>query len=153
MTDTHPIRHPGPRETLPRLRGAVISVEVLVAFTLLTTLMAVAVPLVVRHGRLLVAARHYRLAVDELSNQLERLTSLPVDQVAAELGNLTPTDFTASHLPGAELNGQWQPADVGGRVVLHIVWDDRPRRAAPLSMAAWVFPPPAATPATGGNGR
>ncbi len=130
-------------------------VELLVAFTLLTTLMAVAVPLVVRHGRLLTAARHYRLAVDELSNQLERLSSLPADQVQVDLRDLAPTEFTASRLPGAELSGHWQPTDVGGRITLSIVWDDRRPDAPPLSMAAWVMPAsrPTANPTAEGPDR
>ena len=50
--------------------------EMLVAFTLLTSVLALSAPLVVRHGRVLVTARHYRLALEELSNQMERLTAL-----------------------------------------------------------------------------
>jgi hypothetical protein len=126
----------------------------LVALTLLSSFLAVSVPLVVRHGRLLVTARHYRLAIEELSNQLDRLTALPESQLQSELERLAPSPFTASRLPGAELSGELEPADVGTRIMLRIVWDAPQRRAASLSMAAWVLPTPeqASRQPTGGPG-
>lgn len=123
-----------------RLRSGTSTIEVLVAFTLLTSVLALSVPLVVRHGRVLLTARHYRLAVDELSNQLERLTSLPEAELQPALARLTPSTFTAARLPGAMLSGALEPADVGQRLTLKIVWDEPQRQAAPVSMAAWVLP-------------
>lgn len=130
---THP---PSRRRPCP----ATSSLEVLVALTLLTSVLACSVPLVVRHGRLLAAHRDYRLALDELSNQLDRLTALPEDQLPAALNQLAPSPFAAERLPGAELRGQLEPADIGQRLVLRLSWDEPQRRAAPVSMAAWILP-------------
>src|SRR5882724_7546940 len=92
----------------PRRTGT-SSIEVLVAFTLLSTALSLSLPLVVRHGRLLESCRHYRLALDELSNQLDRLTALPEADAQVALKQLKPSQFIAAKLPGAELSGQLQP--------------------------------------------
>ena len=60
----------------------------IVAFVLLSTVMSVATPLLVRHGRLLIDQRRYRLALDEVSNQLDRLTALSEEEARAALGQL-----------------------------------------------------------------
>jgi hypothetical protein len=56
------IVEPAFRLALRPPRRAVSSFEALVAFTLLTSVLGMSVPLVVRHGRLLTSARQYRLA-------------------------------------------------------------------------------------------
>jgi hypothetical protein len=124
-------------------RGAgVTTLELLVAFSLLTTVMAVATPLVVRHGRLLASARHYRLALEEVSNQLERLSALPEADVRSALASIEPSAFTAERLPGAEVSGTLTPAQYGARLSVQIVWDEPQRRSAPVSLAAWLSPDP-----------
>ena len=60
----------------PARRGT-SALEVLVSFILLGGVLAISTPLVVTHGRLLKAQRNYRMALDELSNQLDRLSALP----------------------------------------------------------------------------
>ncbi len=114
------------------------AIEVIVALSLLTTTLTLSLPLVVRHGRLLTAQRHYRLALDELSNQLERLTALPEDKLAEALQRLAASPFTASRLPGVELSGQLEPADIGARLTLELTWDEPRQRAAPVALAAWI---------------
>jgi hypothetical protein len=114
--------------------------ETLVSLTLLTTTMSVFVPMVVRHARLLTAEREYRLALDELSNQLERLTALPPADLPAEMGRLSPSEYAAAHLHGVKLTGELLPAEFGQRLTLRIVWDEPQRSAAPLSLAAWILP-------------
>lgn len=122
-----------------RCRGT-SSLEILVSFTLLSSVLAFATPLVVRHGRLLAAQRDYRLALDELSNQLERLTALPPAELPAAVEGLSPSDFAAAHLPGAELTAELTSADIGQRLTLKLSWDEPQRSAAPVTLAAWVVP-------------
>src|SRR5687768_13350247 len=93
-----------------RPRGA-SSIELVVSCTLLSVVLTGATGLVVRHGRLLAAHRDYQLALDEVSNQLERLTALPADDLPQALQQLKPSDFAAERLPGAELRGQLDAAD------------------------------------------
>ena len=130
-----------PIKTRRRNAGA-SSLEALVAFTLLTTTLSVFVPMVVRHGRLLTSQREYRLALDELSNQLERLTALPRQELAAQLDQLELSEYAAARLHGAALRGELQPADRGERLTLRIVWDESQRTAPPVALAGWVYPRP-----------
>jgi hypothetical protein len=119
-------------------RRAVSTFEALVAFTLLASVLGMSVPLVVRHGRLLTSARQYRLAVEELTNQLEQLSALPPGDLVDAVEAAKISEFTAATLRGAELSGEVEPVELGQRVTLHIVWDEAQRRTAPLSMTAWV---------------
>ena len=135
---SHEIKAPG--SARGQCRVGTLTLELLVAFSLLTTVLAVSVPLAVRHGRILVTERHYRLALEELTNQLDRLTALPSDDLPAELERLKPSSFTAQRLAGVRLEGALQPADVGQRLTLAITWDEPQRREAPLKLAAWILP-------------
>ena len=123
-------------------RRGTSSIEILMAFTLLSTVLAVATPLIVKQGRLLKEQRDYRLAIDELSNQLERLTGLSSQELSAAVEELRPSEFAAARLPGAELRGEVDPIDVGSRVTLQLWWDQPQRREAPVTLAAWVISPP-----------
>jgi len=126
------------RRCVPR-RG-VTSLEVIVAFTLLSGVLAVSTTLVVRHGRLLAEQRDYRLALDEVSNQLDRLAALPEEELSEAMEQLSPSPFTASRLPGAKLSGELEAAEMGQRITLRLVWDEPQRDTAPVSLAAWIFP-------------
>jgi Flp pilus assembly protein TadG len=123
-----------------RDRRGTSALEVLVAFTLLSSVLALSTPLVVAHGRLLKAQRNYRLALDELSNQLDRLTTLPEPDLPKALDELVPSPLTASRLPGATLRGQLAETELGKRVTVEIWWDEPNHQAAPLRLAAWVLP-------------
>jgi hypothetical protein len=117
------------------------SLDLLVAFTLLVAAIGVATPLVVQHGRLLKSHRNYRLALDELSNHLDRISALPLAELPRAIEQLTPSPFFIERLPGAKLSGELQPAESGTRVTLKLSWREAQRERAPLSMSAWVFPP------------
>ena len=113
-------------------RTATSTLEVIVAFTLLSGVMAALAPLVVKHRRLLTAQRDYRLALDEVSNQLERLTALPAEEISTALQQLKPSEFAAAKLPGVELRGELESIDFGRRLRLSLTWDEPERGAAPV---------------------
>jgi len=115
------------------------SLEILVAFSLLTTVMGVAMPLVVRHGRLLTAQREYRIALDELENQLDRLTALPETELSAAIKQLSPSEFVAARLHDAMLTGEITREEIGSRIMLRLSWDETHRREAPVMLSGWVF--------------
>lgn len=121
-------------------RHGSLLLELIASLGVLTTVIAVATPLTVRHGRILTAAREYRIAVEELSNQMERLTALPSDQQRPAIAELVVSDFAAKRLPGAELTAELTPVDVGDRLALNIVWDEPQRREAPVRLVAWIAP-------------
>ena len=79
----------------------------------------------------------YRLALDELSNQLDRLTSLPGDELSLAVKELQLTPFTAERLSDAKLVGEIAPTDVGQRVTLRLT--SRDPNGLKVSMAGWMF--------------
>jgi hypothetical protein len=113
-------------------------VELLVAFLLLVATLSISAPLVVRHERLLVDADHYRIALDELTNQLERLRATPASQIDAALELLKPSELTAQRLAGAKLASNVESGDSGRRVKLQLSWDEPQRRAFPVELVAWL---------------
>jgi len=123
-----------------RRRGGTTVLEIVISFTLLSTVLVFATPLVARHGRLLAAQRHYRLALDELSNQFERLSALPDVELPAAVEQLRPSSFAAGRLPGAEVHGELNAAEMGQRIILRLHWDEPGRRAAPVTLMAWFIP-------------
>jgi hypothetical protein len=127
-------------------RGGLSALEVFVALTLLSSGLTFCATLLVRHHRLNAEQRHYRVALDELSNQLERLGALPAGDVAAAVADMRPSDFAAERLPGARLRGELASADRGRQLTVWITWDERPKGAVPLALTAWVGPREGASP-------
>lgn len=128
------------KATRARDRRGTGTLDLLVSFTILVTVISVATPLVVRHERLLKSHRNYRLALDELSNQMDRLTVLPLNELPQAVKQLSPSTFVAERLPGARLGGELQSAEFGTRITLALSWNDTERSRAPVSLAAWVYP-------------
>jgi hypothetical protein len=120
-------------------RPGLSAVEVFVALTLLAAGLSLSAQLVVRHQRLLVQERHYRLALDELSNQLERLSALPPNELPSAIADLRPSEVVTQHLLGAALEGDLRSADMGQRLTLSITWLARDQTAAPLSLSTWLY--------------
>ena len=129
-------------------RGTTIT-EFVVACALLGSLMLFVVPSAVRIGRLQQAMRHDRIAMDELTNRLDRLTRLPLDQLKQEVDSLAPSEFAVSGLPNPELSGTLQNSQEGYRLALEISWNRPGRRESPLTMATWIYP--ASTPQSPGE--
>src|SRR5262245_22401914 len=101
-----------------RRRRGTSALEIIVALTLLLAVMSLSGSLIIRHRQLLTAQRHYRQALDELSNQMDRVVVLPADDVPQALQRLSLSEFAASRLAGAKLTSEVKPADVGQRVTL-----------------------------------
>ena len=122
-------------------RGATI-IEFVVACSLLGSLMLLVIPSAIRIGRMQRMIRHDRIAMDEVTNQLDRLTQLPFSQIEQEIATLTPSEFARAGLPNPRLTGTFRQSAEGYRLSLQISWDSQGRSVAPLSMATWRFPVP-----------
>ncbi len=120
-------------------RGTTI-IEFVVACSLLGSLMLFVVPSAIRIGRLQRVIRHDRIAMDEVTNQLDRLAQLPPSQINQEIARLTPSEFAAAGLPNPKLSGTLHDSEDGYRLALAISWDSPGRSVAPLTMATWLYP-------------
>ncbi|MFO1065228.1 MAG: hypothetical protein U0892_15290 [Pirellulales bacterium] len=124
------------RRVQSRRAGAMMS-EVLVAASLVACLAAIVAPLAFRMQRVHLDAVRYRIAVDELRNQADRLTAMSDDSrrkavVAAEL-----SEFAKSKLPDAELTLQSIDDSDDARLLLTLHWD-RGGEAVPPSLVVWL---------------
>jgi len=139
--------------TARELRRGWGMLDMFVAFTLLVATLAVVTPLLVRHNRLLESQRHYRIALEELTSQLDRLTAMPLEQLPEAVDQLSASEFVADKLPGAELATKLASIDGGTRITLTLSWNAPGRREAPVTLAGWVFslPGSAASASEGGQ--
>jgi hypothetical protein len=119
-------------------RGSAV-IELIVAATLLITGLSLLGTVAFRTGKLWQDTRHYQLAINELTNQLERLTSLDESEIDEQLGELTVSTAVENVLPFAKLSGRKLIDDNGTRVVLEIEWD-RLSKAEPLTLVGWLSP-------------
>ena len=95
--------------------------------------MLVAAPLMVRHSRLLIDQRRYRIALDEVSNQLDRLSALPADELAAALEQIKVNDWTLARLPGCRARSAiWSQSDLGNRLTLELSYGAEANRLVQL---------------------
>jgi len=107
--------------------------EAIVAFVLLSASISVATPLIVRHAQIVMDQRRYRLALDELTNQLDRLTALSETETRAELHQLMPGELVVRHLPGVQLTGELTPEELGSRMTLTLTWGGPGAPASPAT--------------------
>ncbi len=117
-------------------RGSMLT-ELMVAGGLLATAMGLVSTCVVAGQRLQRMQREHTLAVDELSNQLERLISLPTDEVDKSVQELGPSDWVAERLPESKLTARHLSDELGERVELHLQWK-RVGNPPPLVAVAWL---------------
>jgi hypothetical protein len=121
-----------------RHRRALSSLEVIVALTVLLSALSISVSLIVRHGRLLITQRHYRQALDELSNQMDRLTTLPSEEIEPALKQVSVSPFAAARLSAAKLSADAKPADIGKRLTLRLTWKEGHEHS--VAMTGWLMP-------------
>jgi hypothetical protein len=114
--------------------------EMVVAATLLITALSLVVTLSFRTGKLWQDSRHYRLAVEELTNQVERLTILDETKLDEELVDLAVSEAITTALPNPRLTGTKIDDEHGTRVALSLQWD-RAGRPEPLTLVGWLATP------------
>jgi hypothetical protein len=113
-------------------------VETTVALGLLITVTSVTASLAVRNQRLLAESRAYRLAVDELSNRLEVLVALPVEEAETAIHDIE-NDGLPAQLVGAKIEGAIRHEDYGRRVSLTLTWPAEVKLRPEVSLSAWSF--------------
>lgn len=119
-----------------RRAGAMMS-EVLVAASLVACLAAIVAPLAFRVQRVHLDAVRYRIAVDEMRNQADRLTILSDEARQSAVGAAELSEFAKSKLPDAELTIKSSEDSDGARLLLTLHWD-RGGEAVPPSLVVWI---------------
>lgn len=115
-------------------KGASIA-EVVVSSVLLISSLGIVGTGAVGTQRMLRDGQNYRLAVDELSNQLELLTVLPERDLEEAIAALSLPEYVTSRLAGATIHSEVIAKDSGKWIRLSIDWD-RPGDPDPIVMVA-----------------
>ena len=116
-------------------------IELTVAATLTISGLVGIGKLTVATGRVWQQSRYERLAMEELSNQLERYTALWPDLSAEQRSEIVPSPEIADRLPGAKLTLIPTQDALGTRLKMQIDWD-RGVPAVPITLVAWIDPAP-----------
>src|SRR3954468_10955777 len=131
-------------------RGATTMLEAIVALSLLMSALSVSLPLIFKHGRLLIEQRNYRVALDELSNHIDRLTATSAADLPGSLRQLAVSSFTTERLHDAKLTSDLKSAEFGQRVTLTLTWKSAQEQK--VALAGWIFPSAPAALNSGVNG-
>lgn len=110
-----------------------------VASTLLMAVMAIVTPTAIRNAQLARDTRDQSIAMDELANEMERLTSLDENQRNLEMQNLVVSDHLREILHDAEMTAREVSDNDGHRIVLSMQWE-RIGDPKPISLVGWVDP-------------
>jgi len=122
-----------------RSRRGLSYAEVLVSATVLTTIMTIVTVSSFRIARVWKDVRQQQSALNELTNQLDRLTMLPSDEVAALVGSMEASDECKELLCQPKFTGQVEEqAPFGQRLTVSITWQKLSGdRSKPLQLSAW----------------
>ena len=121
-------------------RSGTTMIELVVSAMLLVTVMTFVTTLAFRVGLIWKDTGHHRLAMNELSNQLEVLTSLNPDQIPDALKEVQPSPMVIGTLDQPELSGDWLDDELGRRIVLRLNWQRR-NPGKPVTLVGWVSNP------------
>lgn len=125
------------KQLIASKRHGSTATEVIVAATLLLSMIGVVVPTTVRAGRIWRDARHYQIATNELSNQFEYLSSLGAAERALALTQLQVSEQSRQSLEDASLAASLAQEADGVRLTLMLNWD-REAPSQPVKIVGWL---------------
>jgi len=127
------------KNALPRpvQRSGLTMTEIIVSAVLLMTVMSFVGSICFRVNLIWSDVNHNRVAINELSNQLEVLTLLKPDQVAVAIESLEPSQACSGALKSPALTGEIIKDELGSRVILRLNWE-RPVESLPVELSGWV---------------
>lgn len=125
-------------------RRGMMLLEVIVAGTLLATLLAICVQLLSAAADQRHVADQRQCAIEELANLIERITALPwTDLTEATGAEETISPSAESQLPGAELKIEIVPSPEepdAKRITASLRWQNRNGQyLAPLTVTTWRY--------------
>ncbi|MEM9589571.1 MAG: hypothetical protein AAGA03_19970 [Planctomycetota bacterium] len=122
-----------------RSRAGSLLIEAIVAAGLLMTTITLVSVLSIQVLGVWKDVRQHRIAVTELSNQLEALTILPADDLSQALSEIQAHATTTEALAELKISGTTSTDQLGTRVTLEISWQRSPHRKS-LRLCGWSHP-------------
>jgi prepilin-type N-terminal cleavage/methylation domain-containing protein len=122
---------------LRKVRRGFTIVEVIVSASLLVVVMTFITTLAFRVDQTWKQIAHQRVAMNELSNQLDRLLHLNSDKLDTAIDAIEASSELRQTLPNPRLTAERIDDELGKRVVLRLNWQRRfPGR--PLELIGWL---------------
>jgi Tfp pilus assembly protein PilV len=118
-------------------RLGLLQAEVLVAASLLSTVIGLLTCIGYQVQRVAKDTQQYQVALHELANQMDRLTILPIDSLSEQLKDLRVSEPTARSLNKANLASQVVADANGTRLVLALQWE-RIGQPQPVQLVGWI---------------
>ena len=118
-------------------RNGITAIELMISAVSLLAIMSLVSTLGVRINSVWKDIGHRRIAVCELSNQLEHLTRMSAEELEEELAALEPSEHCTRVLRNAKLQGTTEADALGTRILLSLNWDRRHAGKA-VQLAAWI---------------
>lgn len=112
------------------------TIELLIAMMIMVAVMGVTVTAIYRTDRIWRDTAQQRLALVELSNQMEELSLLPESELQKRIDELRPSEHCHHVLVGATLTGKSIDDALGRRLVLELDWR-RDSPARPVRLVGW----------------
>ncbi|WP_372717530.1 hypothetical protein [Novipirellula sp.] len=109
----------------------------MVTATLVVSGVGMVAPLTVRCGRLWQQTRHRQMALDELTNHMERLIALPTEELEKQAGAVAMSDAARTLLPDAVMEAAVVRSDNESQLHLSIDWK-RVGNPEPLTLVGWI---------------
>lgn len=107
-------------------RGGVSSIEFLVSFSVMVTVMTFATSMTLNISRVWRDIEHQRLAVSELSNQLEELVRLSGEDLNQRVSQIEPSEFCNQGLDEPRISAKISSDALGQRIDLELAWKRHP---------------------------
>jgi len=114
--------------------------EVMAALAVLVAALAAITPLFVRHTRLVAETRRERIALEELTNQAERLAAVPAGDLDGHLAALALSPLATDCLPEPRLTATRGSSPLGEQVTLRLAWSSPGREKEKGSRHASAVP-------------
>ena len=121
-------------------RRGLTSMELLVSVVILVATVTAVTSLIFKCGMIWKDISHRRVAVRELSSQLEELTLLDRDSAEEGIKQLKLSDVCKERLPEARLTGVLSEDNLGVRIQLSLNWK-RLVESKPVVLCGWLIEP------------
>lgn len=122
-------------------RFGFVSIEILVAATLLVALIS---SLAAMQYRLLLVAKdtkHYQLALHEAANQIIELQAAPLPKLDEAIELATINEDVLQSLPGGKMQIEKIADTKGTRVIVRLTWE-RLGASVPVELTGWISTAP-----------
>lgn len=122
-----------------RRRGALM-LELLLAAVVIMALLGFATTICYRVGLVWRDVRQHRVAVAELSNQLDLLTRMSEEDAKLMLESIAPSEYSKRTLNEPRMTGELVESKLGTQINLRLDWKRR-HPGKPVELVGWIQDP------------